>query len=91
MHNGNGKIGRKAQEQKRALAAAKRIHQPWPSYLDYENDEDFWDWYTGQHLPSPEEIFLLEMKLIDRRIEQHKEYERDGLEELSRIMFKNRS
>ncbi len=47
--------------------AANRMYQPWPTFLNYENDDDFYDWYTGEYIPSPEQIYIGELEIIEMR------------------------
>lgn len=53
----------------RRSIAVQRKFLPWPSFLSYEDDDDFFAWYSGEHLPSPDEVVLLEMEIIEARTE----------------------
>ena len=79
---------RKSNRNEQALVARQRVHHPWPSFLDYDSDDDFYDWYSGEVVPSPEFIFTQEMKLIDKRAEEMID---EGYAGLSGLMFANRS
>lgn len=46
------------------------MHKPWPSFLDYNNDDDFFEWYSGERMPSPERIWVEELGIIDKRAEE---------------------
>jgi hypothetical protein len=52
---------------KRAVAVTRKF-LPWPSFLSYEDDDDFYSWYTGESMPSPEEITSREMEVIEMRL-----------------------
>lgn len=52
---------------KRAIAVTRKF-LPWPSFLNYEDDEDFFSWYTGESMPSPEEIAARELEVIEMRL-----------------------
>lgn len=60
------------------LVARQRVHQPWPSHLDYESDDDFYDWYTGEYLPTEEEIFLKCIEILDAKLWPEMPVECDG-------------
>jgi hypothetical protein len=60
-------VSKQRNRAEQGLRARQRVHQPWPSFLDYENDDDFYDWYTGEIIPSPEEIIWAEVELIEKR------------------------
>lgn len=66
-HYGHGSVSNR---KKQAYRARQRIHKPWPSFLDYNNDDDFFEWYSGEVMPSPERITAEELGLIDKRAEE---------------------
>lgn len=55
-------------QERRALAIQRKF-QPWPSFLCYEDDDDFFAWYSGECVPSPDEIILREIEIIEARPE----------------------
>jgi hypothetical protein len=72
------------------------MHQPWPYFLDYENDDDFYDWYTGEVMPSPEEIIWKEIEIVEIRhpvnleesLERYYEIDEDAERELEEKFYK---
>lgn len=49
------------------LVARQRVHLPWPNHLDYENDNDFYEWYTGEYLPTQDEILWACIEILDSK------------------------
>ena len=60
------------------LIARQRVHLPWPSHLNYESDDDFYDWYSGEHLPTPDEILWGCIEILDNKLWPEMPVECDG-------------
>lgn len=63
---------------KRAIAVTRKF-LPWPSFLNYENDDDFFSWYSGESVPSPEEIAARELEVIEMRLSQQANVEDNNI------------